>query len=60
MKNLVEILFHFLVNSFRIYEDLIRIIKARSPGAHEKFLLRACMESSRTHKIRKNGRIDFG
>ena len=31
-----------------------------SPGAHEKFLLHAYMESSTTHKIRKNGRRDFG
>ena len=31
----------------------------RSPGAHEKFFLRAYMESSTTHKIRKNGRRDF-
>ena len=35
-------------------------MQARSPGAHKKFLLHAYMESSTTHKIRKNGRIDFG
>ena len=62
--NLLSFLILAFSSLFRINEDLIRIIdcergRRRHPhGADEK--LHAYMESSTTHKIRKNGRRDFG
>jgi len=59
MNNLVEILLCFF-GQLRINEDYKNCqLRARSPGAHKKFLQHAYMESSITHQFRKIGRRDF-